>query len=74
MGQIPYIVYDEMHLQTFNAKALKSLLNPAGFDVLQVKGIRNRFKFLLKISTILFSETLIVVAKKNRIIEFSKGS
>ncbi len=65
MGRIPYVVSDELHLQTFNEKVLKSLLKQTGFNVLQVKGIRNRLKCLLKISTAFFSETLIVVAQKS---------
>lgn len=64
MGRIPYIVADELHLQTYNKEAIQCLLNQTGFEVLQLRGIRNRLKGLLKISASIFSETLIVVAKK----------
>jgi len=64
MGRVPYVVSDEMHLQTFNKTLIARTLNDAGFEVMSVTGIRYRVRFLLKISVSWFSETLIVTARK----------
>lgn len=64
LGRIPYIVSDEMHLQTFNRGYIASLLGDAGFEVTRVYGIRSRIKHLLQISVSWFSETLIITARK----------
>jgi len=65
-GRIPYIVSDERHLQTFNKKTLTKILNEGGFRVLRLLGSRVRLKSLLRISASLFSETLIIIATKNK--------
>jgi methionine biosynthesis protein MetW len=67
LGRIPYVVYDERHLQIFNQELLSQKLTDAGFKVLKIIGIRSRLKFLLKTSTSFFSETLIAVASKNQL-------
>lgn len=66
MGRIPYVVSDERHIQTFNKQLLTKRLNEAAFDVLHLIGTRVRLKFLLRISVSFFSETLIVLASKNK--------
>jgi len=64
MGRVPYVVSDEMHLQTFNKTLIASMLSDAGFEIMGITGIRSRLNFLLKISASWFSETLIVTARK----------
>jgi ubiquinone/menaquinone biosynthesis C-methylase UbiE len=64
MGRVPYVVSDEMHLQTFNKTLITRALSDAGFEVMSITGIRSELKFLLKISPSCFSETLIVTARK----------
>jgi methionine biosynthesis protein MetW len=64
MGRVPYVVSDEMHLQTFNKTLISSALFETGFEVMDITGIRSRLKILLKISASWFSETLIVTAGK----------
>lgn len=63
-GHLPSIVRDPRHLHSFNLALLKEKSQQAGLKVLKVVGCRTRFNFLDRISTALFSDTIILLVKK----------
>jgi len=65
IGKLPSIIADERHLHTFNLALLKQKTEEAGFKVSKVDGCRSRFLILNKISTSLFSDTIILQVEKS---------
>lgn len=64
LGNIPGPISDPRHLHAFNAHIFKSLLNANGFHILQLTGHSVRAKILAKHLPELFSDILIITAKK----------
>lgn len=63
-GKIPYILQDPRHLHSFNKGFLLEKLAHSGFMGYHIYGQRQRIKWLASLFPSLFSEDLLVLAKK----------
>lgn len=63
-GAVPPITADERHFHSYNADSLARLLTEAGFAVVDVTGLRERFEWLGRIAYRLLCDTLVVEAQR----------